>query len=55
MHHDLILTEEEAFALLRLAVLSSEEDDDQMSSAVRKLGRYCKTFLVDELRQPIPA
>lgn len=51
MNKALILTEEEAFALLRLAMFSSEDQDDEADSAVRKLAGLCRGFLAE----PIPA
>ncbi len=39
------LTEDEAFALLSMCVLSIKTVDDEARSALEKLSAYCKSFL----------
>jgi hypothetical protein len=55
MKHALVLTEEEAFALLRLALVSSNEDEESATEAIRKLALFCRGFLSSERREAIPA
>ncbi len=49
------LTEREAFALLQVAILASNEDDEAMAGAVRKIANYCRGFLTSEFLQRVPA
>ena len=49
MKRAIMLTEDEAFALLHLALASSQQMDDSGEEAVAKLVSCCRSFLASEL------